>query len=79
MVEWTAIGNGHPPRTSSFENIAVVARKARISPEVMLGAMRFISRSIFPHGTSEHDRIEEAWHPSVRVLINAYYDSAQTS
>jgi hypothetical protein len=75
MAEWTAIGNGHPPRTSSFEDVAVVARKARITPEVMLGAIRYMSRSIFPDGTTEQERIEEAWPPCVRVLIDAYYDT----
>src|SRR4051812_21609868 len=73
LDEWIAIGNGRPPLHSCFDDVAMAARWAGVTPEVMLVAMRFLARSAFREGTAERERIDHAWQPSVRILINAFY------
>ena len=74
--EWLAIGGDAPVQESCFPEVAIVCRKADLPPEAMLVAVRILSRSFFPSGTLESDRVEKAWHRSVQVMMTAYYSEA---
>lgn len=73
VEEWTAIGHDAPVQSSCFVDLAVACRKADVPPEAMLVAVRVVSRTFFEPMTPEADRIEKAWHPAVRTMMNAYY------
>ena len=73
IEEWTSIGHDTPPRSTCFREVARACRRAAVPPEAMLIGVRFLSRSVFEKGTPESERIESAWHPAVRIMMDAYY------
>jgi hypothetical protein len=73
IEEWTAIGQDRPVPTTCFADVAIACRKADVPPEAMLVAIRVMTRSFFESGTPESDRVENAWHSAVRIMMDAYY------
>jgi hypothetical protein len=74
LVEaWAAIGQDRPVQATCLANVAIACRKADVPPEAMLVAIRVMNRSLFASGTPENNRIENAWHSAVRIMMDAYY------
>jgi hypothetical protein len=73
VEEWTAIGHDRPVQATCFADVAIACRKADVPPEAMLVAIRVMNRSFFEHGTPESERVDNAWHSAVRIMMDAYY------
>lgn len=73
VEELTAIGHAVSIDRACLEEVAQACRRGGMPPEDMLIAVRHVSRSLFARSSAQGMRVEDAWHPAVRRLMNAYY------